>query len=164
MRGAILAQFPLFSLGIAGARDTSNVRTLGPQITLDLPIFDRNQGNIAIEGATRQQLHDEFTSRIFAARNEALALLADHATLVEQYRLRAAQLSELAAAAQGADEALRAGNLDERGWVDLAYARIAKQLELAALEQSLLDQQTVIAMLVGAGMPPIIFTRSGDPP
>jgi outer membrane protein TolC len=164
LRGAILAQFPLFSLGVTGSRDTSNVRSLGPQVTLDLPIFDRNQGNIAIEGATRQQLHDEFTVRLFDARSEALALLADQEVLRSQYRTRLDQLAELDAAARGADDALRAGNLDERGWVDLQSARNAKSLEIVAMEQNLLDQQTVIGMLVGTGMPPISFVPPGDSP
>jgi len=164
VRGAILAQFPLFSLGVAGGRDTSNIRTLGPQITLDLPIFDRNQGNIAIERATRQQLHDEFSARLFAARSEALTLLADQALLRDQYRERTAQLGEMEAAARGADEALRAGDLDERGWVDLLAARNAKKLEIVAMEQNLLDQQVAISLLVGAGMPPVSFHPSGDVP
>ena len=46
VRGAILAQFPLLALGISGGHDTSDVRTLGPQITLDLPLFNRNQGRL----------------------------------------------------------------------------------------------------------------------
>jgi len=164
LRGAILSQFPLFSLGATGGRDTSNVRSLGPQITLDLPIFDRNQGNIAIEGATRQQMHDEFTARLLAARSEALALLADQSALLDAYHGRLAQLNALDAAAAGADEALRAGNLDERGWVDLVSARNAKKLEIVSLEQNLLDQQTVIALLVGAGMPPVSPNPSGVTP
>lgn len=164
LRGAILAQFPLFSLGAVGGRDTSNVRTLGPQVTLDLPIFDRNQGNIAIEGATRQQLHDEFSARLVAARSEVLALLADQRTLLEQYRSRMEQVIELDAAAQGADDALRTGNLDERAWVDLVSARNAKRLEIMVLEQNLMDQQTVIALLAGVGMPPISFNTSGETP
>jgi hypothetical protein len=31
-------------------------------ITISLPIFDRNQGNIAIEDATREQLRQEYAS------------------------------------------------------------------------------------------------------
>jgi len=157
LRGAILAQFPLFSLGVAGARDTTDVRSLGPQITIDLPLFDRNQGNIAIERATRQQLHDEFTARLADARREVLSLLADQALLKNQYSDRTAQLAELDRTAQDAEGAYRAGDLDERGYVDLISARNAKQQEVLVVEQSLLDQQTAIATLIGAGMPPISF-------
>jgi len=164
VRGAILAQFPLFSLGVTGGHDNSDVRTLGPQITIDLPLFDRNQGNIAIERATRQQLHDEFSARLATAGSEVLALLADQALLRGQYDGKLAQLAELERSARSADDAYRAGDLDERSYVDLISARNAKQQEVLTMEQSLLDQQVAIATLVGAGMPPITFTRPGAQP
>ncbi len=163
VRGAVLAQFPLFSLGVTGGHDTTDVRSLGPQVTIDLPLFDRNQGNIAIERATRQQLHDEFTARLADAKQEVLALLADQAVLKNQYSGRIAQLAELERTAQNAEDAYRAGDLDERGYVDLISARNAKEQEVLVMEQSLLDQQTAIATLIGAGMPPISF-GSGEVP
>lgn len=68
LRAAILAQFPKLTFGVTGGSDNSNVRNIGPQISLELPIFDRNQGNIAIENATRQQLYDEYTARLGSVR------------------------------------------------------------------------------------------------
>jgi len=56
VRAAILAQFPSLGVGINRASDTSNVDTIGPSITLTLPIFSGNRGNIAIQRATRAQL------------------------------------------------------------------------------------------------------------
>jgi len=163
VRGAILAQFPLLSLGVSGGHDTSDVRTLGPQITIDLPIFDRNQGNIAVERATRQQLHDEFSLRLATARSEVQALLADQALLLDQYSGKQAQLLELVRSAQNADNAFHTGDLDERSAIDLISARNAKQQEVLAMEQSLLQQQVAIATLIGAGMPPVSFD-SGEAP
>ncbi|WP_036516290.1 TolC family protein [Nevskia soli] len=164
VRGAILAQFPLLSLGVSGGHDTSDVRTLGPQITMDLPIFDRNQGNIALERATRQQLHDEFGARLAAARSEVQALLADQALLLGQYGGKQAQLAELERSAHSADTAFRGGDLDERSYIDLVTARNAKQQEVLAMEQSLLQQQVAIATLSGAGMPPVsLDSRAAQP-
>lgn len=164
VRGAILAQFPLLSLGVSGGHDTSDVRTLGPQITIDLPIFDRNQGNIALERATRQQLHDEFSLRLATARSEVQALLADQALLLDQYTGKQAQLLELDRTAQNAESAFHAGDLDERSAIDLISARNAKQQEVLAMEQSLLQQQVAIATLIGAGMPPVSFDRGEASP
>lgn len=155
VRGAILAQFPTLSIGGSYARDNSDIRTAGPQITFDLPIFDRNQGNIAIERATRQQLHDEFGERLAAARSEVLAMLADIALLQDQLATRKAQLAELDLAAARAEAALAAGDLDERGYVDLQLSRNTKQQEILTLEQTLLEQQQAITLLTGAGMPPV---------
>jgi outer membrane protein TolC len=157
VRGAILAQFPLLSLGVSGERDNTDVRTVGPQITLELPVFDRNQGNIAIERATREQLHDEFSVRDLAARGQVLALLADQALLQDQLIGKRAELSELAQAMQRAERAFRVGDLDERSYIDVVFARSAKEQEVLAMEQSVLEQQVAIATLVGAGMPPVSF-------
>lgn len=164
VRAAILAQFPMLSLGVTGGHDNSDVRTLGPQITIDLPLFDRNQGNIAVERATRQQLHDEFGARLAAARSEVQALLADQTLLQQQYAGKQAQLAELQRTALIADQAFRSGDLDERSYIDLVTARNAKQQETLAMEQSLLQQQVAIATLIGAGMPPLSFDHAGDAP
>lgn len=53
VRAAILSQFSNIAIGFYD--DLANFyRPPGPQISADLPIFNRNQGNIAIERATRQ--------------------------------------------------------------------------------------------------------------
>ena len=64
----MLGQFPKVSLGFNRANDTSNVHTFGFGVTVDLPIFDHNQGAIATAKATRQQLYDEYVDRLFTAR------------------------------------------------------------------------------------------------
>jgi outer membrane protein TolC len=120
-------------------------------------LFDRNQGNIALERATRQQLHDEFTARQLAARSEVLALLADQALLQDQLTGKRAELSELAQATQRADSAFRVGDLDERSYVDVVSAHSTKEQEVLAMEQSGFEQQVTIAMLTGAGMPSASF-------
>jgi outer membrane protein TolC len=155
VRGAILAQFPMLSLGITGGHDNSNVRTLGPQITMDLPLFNRNQGNIAIERAARRQLHDEFNARLSTAKAEVQSLLDDMALLRKQYAARQPQLTELQRAAALASAAYRAGDLDERTYVDSLSARNFKQQEILAIEQMLMEQQIAVATLIGAGMPPV---------
>src|SRR5205823_7058113 len=58
VRAAILAQFPKMSAAFVKASDTTNVHTTGFNVAVDVPIFDRNQGNIATERATRQRLRD----------------------------------------------------------------------------------------------------------
>jgi len=164
LRAAILTQFPLLSLGISTDRDNTDVRTVAPQITLELPVFDRNQGNIAIARATRKQLHDEFTARLLAASSEVSALLADQGLLQGQLAGERSQLAELTQAAQRADTAFRGGDLDERSYIDVLSSRSAKNQEVLAMEQSLLEQQVAIATLSGAGMPPGALDGATVPP
>jgi outer membrane protein TolC len=153
VHAAILAQFPALVFGGAGGRDTTDVQSAGPQITMDLPIFDRNQGNIAIETATRQKLHDEFTARLATGNGEVKSLLADAALIARQIETVRKQAGDLRRAAMEAERAYRAGNLDERGYVDLIVSALAKEEELITLEQLRLEQLVAIATLVGAGMP-----------
>ncbi|HET8700635.1 MAG TPA: TolC family protein [Nitrococcus sp.] len=155
VRAAILGQFPALLIGLTAGRDTSDVRTLGPQVTIDLPIFNHNQGNLATARATRAQLRAEFTARLAAADSQIEASLADLALLRRQIKSVHAQLDEVERVAREASAAFQAGNLNERSYVDLVITRIDKQQELISLEQSLLELQVATATLVGAGMPVI---------
>ncbi len=160
LRAAILAQFPALVFGGAGGRDTTDVLSAGPQITMDLPIFDRNQGNIAIETATRQKLHDEFTARLATGKGEVKSMLADAALIAQQIETVQKQISELQKAATQAESAYRAGNLDARSYVDMIVGALAKDQELVTLELLRLEQQVAIATLVGAGMPPAAMPQT----
>ena len=151
--GAVLAQFRLFSIGPSYGRDSSNVRTFGPQLTMDLPVFDRNQGNVAQERATREQLHAEFEARLVAAKGEVEAMLADQALLQKQLQTKSAMLAQMEPMASRVQSAFQQGDIDERSYVDLIASRNAKQQEILALRLVLLEQQVALATLVGAGMP-----------
>ncbi len=155
LRGAILAQFPALSFGGAYGSDTSHIQTFGPQITLELPIFNRNQGNIAIERATRAKLHDEYANRLDTARGEVLAMLREQALLAAQTTQVKAALAEASRIAAQAEAAFKTGAIDERSYVDLQMTRLGRQQELVALEQQALEQRAALATLTGTGMPAI---------
>ena len=162
LRAAILSRFPNLTFGVTGGSDNSNVRNAGPQITLELPIFNQNQGNIAIETATRQQLHDEYAARLTAAVGQVRAMMAEIDLLNQQLQDVRHELSGTRRVASRAESAFNAGNLDERSYVDLVGARLTKEQEIVTIEQSLLDQQVAIATLIGADMPAIALPRE-DP-
>jgi outer membrane protein TolC len=155
VRAAILGQFPNLTFGVTGSSDNANVRNVGPQIGVELPIFDRNQGNIAIERATRQQLHDEYAARLAAADGQVRAMLSEIALLTRQRAAVRAELPGLQRAAARAETAFAVGGIDDRSYVDLVSARYAKEQDLVTIEQTLLDQQVALATLTGAGMPPV---------
>jgi outer membrane protein TolC len=161
LRTVILSRFPNLVFGVTGGSDNSNVRNLGPQVTLELPIFNQNQGNIGIETATRQQLHDEYVARLAAAAGQVRAMMAEIDLLSHQLSAVRLDLAGTRRIAGQAETAFNAGNLDERGYVDLVAARLTKEQEVVTIEQSLLDQQVAIATLIGDGMPAITIA-SGD--
>ena len=67
------------------------------------------------------------------------------------------ELDGAARAALQAQAAFDAGNLDERSYVDFVSVRLAKEEEIVAIEQSLLERQVAMATLTGDGMPPIVI-------
>jgi outer membrane protein TolC len=81
----VLAEFPKVVFGFnPHSSDTTNVHTTGFGITIDFPIFDRNQGNIAIETATRQKLLDEYGARVFEAHSDIATAVVDVQSLNRQ--------------------------------------------------------------------------------
>jgi outer membrane protein TolC len=153
LRQAIIEQFPAMSIGPTFTRDTTPISTLGPSITLSLPILNHNQGNIAIEKATRQQLHDEYQARLDAAYGAAARLLTELQQLEEQYRASTAGIDQLRTTVSTVDRAYRAGNFDERNYVDVRGSLLAKEIEAVKIEQVLLEQRVALRTLIGSNLP-----------
>ncbi len=153
LRQAVLAQFPNLVVSLFGGRDTSNVYSLGPQATFDLPIFDRNEGNIGLEQATRTALEQEFRARVTAATGEIGALLSEQSLLQHQLAALEPRLREAKAIAEKTDVAFKQGNFDERAYVDVEVAVLTQEQQRIALKQALLEGQVALATLIGAGLP-----------
>jgi outer membrane protein TolC len=111
-RVAILGQFPAFNLGFTHGRDTTPIYTTGFGITLGVPIFNRNRGNIAIEPATRQKLYEDYQSRLNTANGDVQRILDEQRINERQLREVDRELADLSRAAAKADLAFRARNID----------------------------------------------------
>ncbi|WP_298252124.1 TolC family protein [Bradyrhizobium sp.] len=157
VREAILSQFPNLSVGVAsvGTGNTISSLIFGPHVTMDIPIFDRNQGGVALEQATREQLYREFNARISAATGEIGALLSEQALLSRQLAQLEPRLKEARMIAEKATAAFTQRTLDERAYVDIEVAHLTREREKIGLQQAMLEGQVGLATLVGAGMPQI---------
>jgi len=155
VRVAILSQFPDLILGATASSDNSAVINAGPSATVGLPIFDRNQGNVAIANATRAQLHEDYSARLASAVGQVGATLTEMDQLSRQLAIVQRDLPAARLAAQHAASAFGASNLDERSYVDLVINRYTKEQEVMTLELALLDRQVALQTLVGAGLPTV---------
>ena len=152
-RKTVLEQFPALNIGITRARDTSDVNTIGFGITMNLPIFNRNRGNVAIEKATRQRLHDEYEMRLNKAYGEISQLLADQ-HLTERQLVEAREgRSLLTEAAANAEAAFKAGNIDETAYLALRLSLTNKEIEEINLLQLLLEQRVALQTVIGGELP-----------
>lgn len=153
LRAAVLAQFPPLAIGYDASQDNSRVRNGGPAVNFTLPIFDHNQHNVAIARATREQLHQEYTTRLATSHDDVDALLAQYAQLQSQQQALQPATDDAVRAAAQADHAAQAGLIDLRNVTDLRVAALNRQLAQLANEQAMLEQQAALELLVGRGMP-----------
>ena len=73
---AILRQYPRLRLGPAFERDLGGDQSLGLGLSLELPLFDRNQGEIAERLAVRDRLRAEYQAVLHRLRADAFAARA----------------------------------------------------------------------------------------
>jgi outer membrane protein TolC len=145
LRKAILMQFPLLNLGYSRQRDTSAILTSGIAATVTLPIFNRNQGDIAVQNATREQLAREYQARLDQGAADVAQAEADlSAERADLDRLEA-DVPRLEAEARRARPAFAKGDVDSAAYlaidqsalkavVALWDARLARRLADIGLE------------------------------
>lgn len=152
-RQAILEQFPAIQVGFTRARDTDGIYTRGFQVSLTLPIFNRNRGNIAITKATRKKLHDEYAVRLTQARAQVERILQDQALLVRQRT----QLQRAVAYASEAMDRMEAtatpGDVSDAFKVQQQSNVLDRRLDLLDIDETLLEQKVVLQTLLGGTMP-----------
>lgn len=158
LRAAVKAQFPKIGLSFAKARDTSDVHTRSYGVTADLPLFDRNQGQIAVGTATRQQLFDEYVARVAEARAEVAQALSNLAVARTQLHTIDAELPELEQLATALDRAMQTRNADAQAWRDAHGTLLARRIEQTKLRQTVLELGVALEIATGR---PLLTRASG---
>lgn len=153
VRATILGQFPAFLLGGTWGSDTSGVRSAGPTVTFDLPIFNRNQGKISESRATRLSLHEQYLARLDGAVGSVRGIAAQEQALSEN-------LIQVHEAARAADQqahtarnAYAQGNLDQRSLTDYETTALQRALEVVDLERSIDEDKVALSVELGLGLP-----------
>ncbi len=153
VRISIIEQFPKLSLGSNRAKDTSAIYTQSASLTMNLPLFDQNQGKIAIELATREQLRAEYQARLDDAYAGAARLVTEIQLLESQVDASRKSQRQLSATAKTVEGAFQAKNIDERTYIDLQFTLLAQELTTAKLSQAILEQRVLLQTLIGSHLP-----------
>jgi outer membrane protein TolC len=148
VRAAVLAQFPSLGIGINRARDTGNVHTTGLSISLTLPLLSGNRGNIAIERATRSQLHEEYRARLAQAQMDVDRLLELQAILRTQQDNLQTYLPHLDTLVERARRAYRRGDIDALTFLNMESTWVNKRLEEISLAQSAWENRIALEALL----------------
>ena len=153
VRAAILAQFPKMSAAFVEASDTTNVHTTGFNVAVDVPIFDRNQGVIATERATRQRLRDEYNQRGFEARSDIATAIADIRSLDRQIAAAEEALPLLEKLVSSAQTAVEQGNADVLSYYTARSNLLQKRIQLIKFREQLLEAHTALEIASGRFLP-----------
>lgn len=145
VRAAILSQFPRISFGVNAARDTGNVQTVGVGVSIALPIFDRSQGRIANERATREVLYNEYIEREFALRADLAAALSELNRLEPAIAAQRDYVQSTRHALELASREEAAGSVDVFAVQQLQTEAIDAELALIDLEQRRAELGVVLA-------------------
>lgn len=148
LRQAILSQFPLQSVSANTARDNSDITSNGLSGAFALPIFNGNRGKIAIEKATREQLHAEYLARLDQTEAEVANARNELASAQRAVETLAVSVPRLEALADQAAAAYARGDIDSGAYLGLVQNALSRRADLedkrlaalqaeAALEQAL---------------------------
>lgn len=149
---AVIEQFPQITLGIARATDTTNVPTLGPVVMLNLPIFNRNRGVIAIAAATREQLYQEYRARLFQTRADIAALVADLQRIDQEEGLLKRALPKARETELLMRAGLDSGNISLVSYENVRASLFNKEIKLLTLEQDAAEQMINLQLAVGRSL------------
>jgi cobalt-zinc-cadmium efflux system outer membrane protein len=149
LRRAILAQFPMMSLGYSRQSDTSAVLSNGIAVTTTVPIFNRNRGDISVQVASREQLAQEYRARLDQTVADVAQAGADlHATQSDLQRLEA-DVPRLEAEARRARPAFAKGDMDSAAYLAIEQNALR---EVVALWDTRLSQR-----LAAIGVDTVLF-------
>lgn len=150
LRLALLEQYPRLDLSLTAARDTGGVRTTGLAVALNLPVWNRNRGAIAVQAATREQLRTEYEVRLFATRAAIAALSAAYEIGVRQRDELAAQIAQLRNTVAAFERASARGDIAPVTAEAARQALTDREIALTALVQSLEEQYVALELASGA--------------
>jgi len=153
VRAAVLAQFPKMSAAFVKASDTSNIHTTGFHVAVDVPIFDRNQGVIAAERATRQRLLDEYRQRVFEARSDIATAIADIRSLSRQIAAAEEAVPLLEKVVDSAQTAVEQRSVDVLSYYTARSNLLQKRIQLIKLQEQLLEARTALEIASGRYLP-----------
>lgn len=163
LRAAVKAQFPKIGLSFAKVNDTSDVRTHTYGVTVDLPLFDHNQGNIAIARATRQQLFDEYVARVAEARSEVVLILQKIAAVRAQLATDDSALPALDQQVTAHEKALQTNNASVSAYREARSLLATRKLDELNLHQQMIELDVALEIATGRPLLNHAGARSSPP-
>ena len=152
LRQSILARFPLMNVSGNHASDNSGISSNGAALTFALPIFNGNRGQIAIEKATREQLHEEYQARLDQTESEVATARTELVLAQGVVASLRASVPQLEAAADQAARAYARHDIDSAAYLTLMQNALSRRADLE--DKQLAALQAEAALETALFLPP----------
>ena len=146
---AVLQQFPKISIGPTQSKNNSNYYTVGGGIAITLPLFDQNQGAIALATATRQSVFDEYHNRDFQSKADIAELVTNITAVNAEIKTARTALESLEILFKAYTSAHRQGQVDQLTYYAAWNNLTEKQFEILNLQLHLLEARTALETATG---------------
>lgn len=153
VRAAVLSQFPKITLGFSRAGDTSKLETAGFSVSVSLPFFDRGQGRVALQEATRTRLFDEYVARLYEARAESARLVAEMEAVRGRIAAEEAALPALEQLVSTYRVAVETRSGDILSYYVARERLFTRQVEVLKLKRALADLGSALEITAGRYVP-----------
>lgn len=149
---SILRQYPRLRLGPAFEREVEGAQSLGLGLMLELPLFDRNQGEIAERRAARDRLRAEYQALLHGVRADAFAARATLRRARQEVETQEKDILPLIQRNQALFEgAFRARELNIIDWVTAQQRAVRARREY--LEALVRYGEALVQLEAATGMP-----------
>ncbi len=146
---AILGQFPHFNVGIYPGQDNTSNSYFGTNISFDIPLFNRNQGAIAIAKATREQLYLEYIARLHSTQSDIAIIVKEISWAQAQQNTINHEMPQLSDIDTAMYKQLKLGNITQSYYLNAHTNVFNKRLKQLSLEQDIAEQRIAMQMLLG---------------
>lgn len=148
-RQAIWEQFPAINVQFVQGRDTGQIQSYGFNVTMSLPIFNRNQGNVAIAKATRKRLYDAYQQRIKAANNDVILIIQQNKFLTKTEQQANKRLKNMQYFFKITDIEYQQRNVTLPNYVNVAMSAVDAEFNQITLQQQVLQQKIALEAILG---------------
>lgn len=152
LRLAVIRQYPRLSLGPSFEKEIEGTKGLGLALSLELPVFNQNQGEIAEKLAGREKVRAEYAALLARLRGEAFAARASVRRAREEVEAQEREIVPLLKRNQELFEgAYRAREINVITWLTAQQRAVTARRE--HLEAVVKYARAVIELETAAGLP-----------
>lgn len=152
VRQAVLGQFPSLGVGVSRQRDTQGVHSIGITIHMSLPIFNHNQGQIAVQRATRSELHQLYQARLDQATSRAYRVWRASQSLSGELKTLLPQMKSQTQNSVAAKRSFKKGDMRLDSYLALRQRLLNNRIKAIELRATLGQVKAVLTTLLGMSL------------